>query len=170
MTHHHKQTHSHRQTTHTHKYTHTRTHTHTRTRTHTHTHTRTHTHTHAHTQTHAHTHALALTHTGICIRNREYVRLRNFLELYGKVEAVVRNCLLRWSGHLFDVPSTHLFDQCFCFKHISLSYASIGAFFRWYPPFLCYTKDFTCRSRVTLNPRISATNQNFEKGKKVFLI
>ena len=55
-----------------------------------------------------------------------------FLELYGKVEAVVRNCLLRWSGHLFEVPSTHLFDQCFCFKHISLFYAPIGAFFRWY--------------------------------------
>ena len=26
-----------------------------------------------------------------------------FLELYGKVEAVDRNCLLRWSGHLFEV-------------------------------------------------------------------
>ena len=43
-----------------------------------------------------------------------------FLELYGNVEAVVRNCVLRWSGHLFEVPSTHLFDQCFCFKHITL--------------------------------------------------
>ena len=43
-----------------------------------------------------------------------------FLELYGEVETVVRNCLLRWSGHLFEVPSTHLFDQCFCLKHISL--------------------------------------------------
>ena len=54
-----------------------------------------------------------------------------FLELYGKVEAVVRNCLLRWSGHLFEVPSTHFFDQCFCFKHITLFYVPIGAFFRW---------------------------------------
>ena len=26
-----------------------------------------------------------------------------FLELCGKVEAVVRNCMLRWSGHLFEV-------------------------------------------------------------------
>ena len=63
-----------------------------------------------------------------------------FLELYGKVEAVVGNCLLRWSGHLFEVrkveavvrnyllrcsghlfevPNTHLFDQCFCFRHIT---------------------------------------------------
>ena len=55
-----------------------------------------------------------------------------FLELYGKVAAVVRNCLLRWSGHLFEVPSTHLFDQCFCFKHILPFYATRGAFFRWY--------------------------------------
>ena len=43
-----------------------------------------------------------------------------FLELYGKVEAVVRNCLLWWSGHLFEVLGTLLFDQYFCFKHISL--------------------------------------------------
>ena len=55
-----------------------------------------------------------------------------FLELYGKVEAVVRNCLLRWSGHIFEVPSIHLFDHCFCFKHITLFYATIGAFFSWY--------------------------------------
>ena len=55
-----------------------------------------------------------------------------FLELHGKVEAVVRNCLLRWSGHLVEVPSTHLFDQCFCFKHITLFCATIGAFFRWF--------------------------------------
>ena len=40
-----------------------------------------------------------------------------FLELYGKVEAVVRNSLLSWSGHLFEVTGTHLFDQSFCFKH-----------------------------------------------------
>ena len=32
----------------------------------------------------------------------------------------------------------------------------------WYPPFLCYTKDFACRSGVILNPCISATNENFE--------
>ena len=86
-----------------------------------------------------------------------------FLELYGKVDAVVRNCLLRWSGHLFEVPSTHLFDQCFCFKHISIFYAPTGAFFRLYPPFLCYTKDFTCRSWVALNPCVSTMNQDLEK-------
>ena len=89
-----------------------------------------------------------------------------FLELYGKVEAVVRNCLLWWSGHLFAVTSTNLFDQSFCFQHISLFCAPIGTFFRWYPPFLCYTKDFTCISGITLNPGISATNPNFEKWKK----
>ena len=78
----------------------------------------THTFTHSLTNAHTHTNSLTLTHTGICLR-------------YGKVESVVRNCLLKWSGHLFEVPSTHLFDQCFCFKHISHLYAPIGAFFRW---------------------------------------
>ena len=29
-----------------------------------------------------------------------------FLELCGKVEAVIRNCLLRWSGHLVEVAGT----------------------------------------------------------------
>ena len=84
-----------------------------------------------------------------------------FLELYGKVVAVVRNCLLRLSGQLFEVRSTHLFDKCFRFKHIRLFYAPIGAFFRWYPPFLYYTKHFTCRIGVTLNPCISVMNLNF---------
>ena len=54
-----------------------------------------------------------------------------FLELYGKVEAVVKNCLLRWSGHLFEVPSTHLFDQCFSFKHISLFYDTLNISGHW---------------------------------------
>ena len=61
-----------------------------------------------------------------------------FLELHGKVEPVVRNCLLRWSRHLFEVPSTHLFDQCFYFKHICLFCALIWAFFRWYAVMLNY--------------------------------
>ena len=90
-----------------------------------------------------------------------------FLELHGKVEAVVRNCLLRWSGHHVEVAGTPLFDQSFCYKHISRLCAPIGAFFRWCPPFLYYTKDFMCRSVVNLNPCISATNQHFEKWKKV---
>ena len=140
MAHHHKQTHSHRQT-----HTHTLTHKHTRWRT----------HTHAHRD----------------MYNKAWIcSAEEFLELYGKVEAVVRNCLLRWSGHLFEVSCTHLFDQCFCFKHISLFYAAIGAFFRWYPPSLYYTKDFTCRIGVNFNPCISATIQNFEKWKEGFLV
>ena len=62
-----------------------------------------------------------------------------FIELYGKVEAVIRNCLLRWSGRLFEVTGTHLFDQCFCFKHIRLFFcAPGGAFFRWYLFVLLY--------------------------------
>ena len=42
-----------------------------------HTHTHTHSYTHIHTHTHTHTDAFTLTHTGICIRKREHVRLRN---------------------------------------------------------------------------------------------
>ena len=53
-----------------------------------------------------------------------------FLELYGKVESVVRNCLLSWSGHLVQVADTRLFYKWFCFKHVSLFCAPIGAFFR----------------------------------------
>ena len=41
------------------------------------------------------------------------------MELYGKVEAVVRNCLLRLSGHLVEVAGTPLFDQSFCFNKLA---------------------------------------------------
>ena len=45
-----------------------------------------------------------------------------FLELYGKVEAAVRNCLLRLSGHLVEVAGTpSLFRSVFfSFKHTGL--------------------------------------------------
>ena len=66
-----------------------------------------------------------------CPRTPREILAEEFLELYGKEEAVVRNCLLRWSGQLVEVPGTPLFDQCFCFKHITLFYATIGAFFSW---------------------------------------
>ena len=59
----------------------------------------------------------------------EYVWLRNFLEMYGKVEAVVRNSLLRWLGHLFEVTVTRLFDQSFCLKCISLFLGSSRSIF-----------------------------------------
>ena len=35
------------------------------------------------------------------------------------VEAVVMNCVLRWWEHLFEVTGTYLFDQSFCFNHIT---------------------------------------------------
>ena len=38
---------------------------------------------------------------------------KEFLELYGKVEAVVRNCLLRWSEQLVEVTGITLFGQFF---------------------------------------------------------
>ena len=145
MAHHHKHIHSHRQT-----HTHSLIQTNSYSLSLSHTHSLTHSHTHAHRDMYK--------KPWIC-------SAEEFLELYGKVEAVGRNCLLRWSGHLFEVTGTHLFDQSFCFKHISLFCSPIGAFFRWYPPFLCYTKDFTFRSGVILNPCISATNQDIVSQK-----
>ena len=135
MAYHHKHTHSHRHI-HTRARTHTHTHTHTflsqtysrfismshhHKLTHIDKHTHTHSHTHSRTHTHAHTHTHWRTHTHRDMYKKAWLcSAEEFLELYGNIEAVVSNCLLRWSGHLFEVPSTHLFDQCFCFKHISL--------------------------------------------------
>ena len=54
---------------------------------------RTHTHTHTHTHWRNHNHA----HRYMC--KKPWIRsAEEFLELYGKVEALVRICLLRWSG------------------------------------------------------------------------
>ena len=47
-------------------------------KTHTHIDKNTNSHIHSHTLTHTDTHTHTLTHTGIWIRKREYVRLRNF--------------------------------------------------------------------------------------------
>ena len=112
--------------------------------------------------------SLSLTQTGT--RIQAWIRsTEEFLVLYGNVVAVVRNSLLRLFRHLVEVAGTPLFDESFCFKHMSLFCAPTGAFFRWYLPFPCYTKDFTCRSEVTLNPCISVTKQDF-KNKKVFSV
>ena len=153
---------------HHHTHTHARTHACMHTCMHTHllTYSLTHAHMHAHTLTLTHSHSLSHTQTHALrdmFKEAWICLAEQFLELYGKVEVVVRNCLLRWSGHLFEVTGTHLFDQSFCFKLINLFCAPTGAFFRWYPSFLFYTKDFTCRSELSLNPCISAMNQDYEK-------
>ena len=149
LTHIDKHTHTHLHT-HTHTFTHTLTHSHTHIYTHTYTHTHTHTHTHSsaaehilalstwliitnklthidkqntHSHTHTQTHTHWRTHTRALrdmYKKAWICSAEEFLELYGKVEEGARNCLLRWSGHMFEVPSTHLFDQCFCFRHITL--------------------------------------------------
>ena len=53
-------------------------------------------------------------------------------------DAIVSKFLWRLFSWL-EYSSTHLFDQCFCFKHITLFYAPTGAFFRWYFH-ICNTK------------------------------
>ena len=111
---------------HTHSLTHIDKHTHTHTNTHsflsrtysrfinkanhhkvthrqTHTHIHTHAHTHTHSLTNTHTHWRTHTHRDMSKKAWIY-SAEEFLELYGKVETVVRNnCLLKWSGHLFEV-------------------------------------------------------------------
>ena len=42
-----------------------------------------------------------------------------FLELYGKIEAVVRICMLRWLGQLVEVAGTPLFDQFFALNTLA---------------------------------------------------
>ena len=67
-----------------------------------------------------------------CVYKAWICSAEEFLEMYGKVEAVVRNCVLWWSGHLVEIDGTPFFDQTFCFKHISIFCAPIGAFSRWF--------------------------------------
>ena len=107
----------------------------------THTHRHTHTDSFTHTNTHTHTHTHIYSSTQGHVWKAWICSPEEFLELCGKVEAVDRNCLLWWSGHLIEIAGTPpLFDQSCLFC------APIGAFFRWYLPFPCYTKDFTCRN------------------------
>ena len=95
--------------THTNTITHTDKHTHTLSQTLTQSLTHTHIHTHTHTRTHTLSLSLSLslsyTYTGICIKSVNMLGW-GILELYGKVEAATRNCLLRLSGHLVEVAGT----------------------------------------------------------------
>ena len=94
-------------------------------------------HTHSHRQTHTLTltRTHTLTHIETCIK-AWICSAEEFLELYGKVEAVIRNCLLRWSGHLVEVAGTlPFFDQSFCFKQISLFLCSDRSIFPLVPSF-----------------------------------
>ena len=137
-----KHTHSHKQThTHTHWLIHSLTHTHT------------HTHTHIHTKTHTH----ILKHTGTCVKSVNMFSWGIFGAVWesrgGGQELSAE--VIRAPGWGSWYPPFWPLLPFFC--------APIGAFFRWYPPFPCYTKDFTCRSEVPLNPCISVTNKDFEK-------
>ena len=114
-----------------------------------------------HTHTHTHTHSLM--HTETCIKSVNMFGWGIFGAIWNG-----RGAAQELSAEVIRAPgwgswNPPLFDQSFCFIHISLFCAPIGAFFRWYPPFPCYTKDFTCRSEVNLNPCIPITNQDFEK-------
>ena len=99
-------------------------------------------HTHSHRQTHTHTHTHTL--TGTCIKSVNMFGWGIFGAVW-KGRNGSQELSAEMSGHLVEVAGTHLFAQSFCLKHISLLCAPIGAYFRWYLPFPCYTRDFTCR-------------------------
>ena len=54
-----------------------------------------------------------------------------FLELYGKVEMVIRNCLLRWSEHLVEVAGNPFSISHFVLNILTFC-APIRAYFCWF--------------------------------------
>ena len=172
MPHHYKRTHSHRQThSHTDSFAHRQTDRHTQKHkhkhTHTHTHTQTHTITHTLSLTHTHTRARARTHGQTCIKSVNMFGWGIFGAVWKGRGGGQELCaeVIRAPGWGIWNP---LFDQSFCFKHISLFCAPIGAFFRWYPPFPCYTKDFTYRNEVNFEPLYLNDESRFWKLKTCF--
>ena len=135
---------------------------------HTHSHRLTHTLTHwlIHSHTHARTRKRA--HTETCIKSVSMFGWGIFGAVW-KVEAVVRNCLLRWSGHLVEVPSTHLFDQSFFFKHISLFFCS-DRIFPLVPSFSLLNQRFYMQKLGNFEPLYLNNESRFWKIKKVLLV
>ena len=63
----------------------------------------------------------------VCICSAE-----EYLELYGNEEAVIRNCLLRWSEYLVKVAGTTPFSISLFALNILAFCAPIRACFRWF--------------------------------------
>ena len=103
-----------------------------------------------------------LTHTETCIKS---------VNMFGwGIFGAIRKCRdggQELSAEVTRAPGWGSWNPPFSINLFALTHwpfcAPIGVFFCWYPPFPCYTKGFTCRSEVTLNPCISITNQDFEK-------
>ena len=72
------------------------------------------------------------------------------------LKMLIRCWYTRVQSYPSSASSTHLFDQCFCFKHISLFYAPIGAFFRW----LTYGAETRAITKKDLS-RIQGTEMKF---------
>ena len=123
---------------------------------------------HHHKQTHSHRQT---THTLIHTQWRTYTHAhRNmykkawicsteeFIELYGKVEAMVRNCLLRWSGHLVEVALNKLAFLC-----------SDRSIFPLVPSFSLLHQRFYVQKWGNFEPFYLSNESKFWKIKKVFL-
>ena len=128
-----------------------------------HTHSLTHSHTHTHTYTHTHTHSRTHIHAQRDMYKEAWIcSAEEFLELYGKLEAVVRNFLLRWTGHLFEVTGTHLFDQSFCFL------CSDSSIFPLISSFPLLNQIFHVQKKGNLEPLYLNNDSRFGKIKKRF--
>ena len=124
----------------------------------------THTHTHTHSLIHSFTHSFTHTHRDMH-KNAWVCSAEEFLELHGKVEAVVRNCLLRRSGQKVEVSGTPFRSKSFCFRHIRLLCSEWSIF----PLVLTYSW-----LKINLNVWVRTVNTNLSfylkiQKKKTFL-
>ena len=119
----------------------------------------THHHKHTHSLTHIDKHTHTLTH--IDIHTHTLTQKHTLTHMHKSVNmfswgifraAMVRNFLLRWYGQLVAVAGSLVFDRRLFSLNILAFLCSEKRIFSWYRPFPCYTKDFTYRSGVTLNP------------------
>ena len=113
---------------------------------HPHKHTHIDKHTHSHTDSFTHTHIHKLTHTETCIK---CVNMFGW-GIFGAVWKGTSGGQ-ELSAEVIRAPGRGSWNPPFSISLFSLNTlaffcAPIGAFFRWYPPFPYYTKDFTCRS------------------------
>ena len=117
-------------------------------------------HTHTHTHRHFHAHSDMYKKMWIC-------SAEEFLELYGTVEALVRNCLLKWPGHLVEVAGTLIFDQSFCFKHISILCSDM-IIFQLVPSISLLHQRFYVQKWGKFEPLYLSNESRFWKIKKCF--
>ena len=74
------------------------------------------------------------------------------------------------SAEVMRVPSTHLFDQCFCFKHISLFLCSDRRIFQLVPSFSLLHQRFHVQKWGNFESLHLSNEWRFWKKKKLLLV